>query len=797
MDVAAIDSTRKFYICAACAAPTGAIRTVPGVKVRRSVKISVLCGFGKYILPLVLALAGTAVPASVAQAPNPGDSSASLPPGPGREVFVQSCLTCHALGIAIDKRRTADDWRAEIQGMIGRGAPIDSTQADTILRYLRANFSAATSPALELPATPNESAKAIYPRPSGPDQWPAYGGGNANQNYSPLTQITPENVSKLEQAWVYHYGAGIVHVNDQGLDHRFEVTPLLIGDVMYISTPTSPATPGLKSSITALQPETGTVLWKYECPFNIHGRGIAYWPGDAKTAPRLIFATDGGLIMEVDVTTGKPPKDFGLRGRIDAYVGVSDEVVGESRRSTFTVPNPVMVYKDLFITAARPGEMGPPGPRGDIRAWDVRTGRPVWDFHTVPWPGEPNHNGYTGDQWRDVTGANVWSTMTLDNETGVLYASTGDLNSHAAGSHLYADCLLAIDTSNGKLKWFHQITHHDVWDWDSPTPPVLLNVDQHGKSIPAVLLTGKHSLLFLFDRRNGASLNGFTERPTPQPPTPSPAIWPTQPFPTAPGPLARIQMTRDEIPDLVPGMREACQKGWDDTSTVSEPLYGMRQSADHAALTYPSAVGGPNWGGGSYIPDLHMYFINVQNRASWRPKSAAGEPPSPAGPGGMTHPSPSEDGKMPAMRRPPRDGAGFNFRYKTPDGMELSCGALPWGELVAVNVDEKKIVWRVPLGKTEELGPAGEHTGSDNIGGSMATESGLVFIGATSDRRFRAFDAKTGNLLWETQLEAGGNATPITFMGKDGKQYVVIAAGGGTPAGRKVMSDTVVAFRLP
>jgi glucose dehydrogenase len=473
-------------------------------------------------------------------------------------------------------------------------------------------------------------------------------------------------------------------------------------------------------------------------------------------------------------------------------------VVGESRRNSYTVPNPVMIYKDLFITASRPAELGPPGPRGDIRAWDVHTGRLVWDFHTVPWPGEPNHDQYSDDQWRDISGANVWSTMTLDDQTGVLYATTGDLNAYSAGPQPYSDTLLALDAATGKLKWYHQITHHDIWDWDSPTPPVLMEVRQNGRNVPAVAITGKLSLFFLFDRRTGASLNGFNEKPTPQPAKPDPTIWPTQPFPDAPGPLARVQMTRDEVPNLAPGMREACQRIWDEGKTVSGPLYTARQSPDHATITYPSSVGGPNWGGASYIPDLHLYFVNVMNRVTFRPASAPGAPESGAGPGGMQHPSPDANAAPLAPRAPRQRGAPRDsFSFTTPDGVDLSCGALPWGELVAVDVDAKKIAWRVPLGMTEGIGPAGESTGTLNLGGSIATQTGVVFIGATNDRRLRAFDAKTGKKLWETTLDASAAATPITYMGKDGKQYVVVAAGGGTSIGRKVMSDELVAFRLP
>jgi glucose dehydrogenase len=777
---------------------------IPGVDMGKSLKVTGFYGYTTIAFLVVspLLLVAMALSDSFAQAPAPDAGVANLPPGPGRDVFVKSCSQCHALGMSTGKHRPPEEWRAIIQEMIGRGAQLDADQSATIQKYLAANFSAPASPLTEeIAGSSNQPAPVLYPRPQGPNQWPAYGGGNANINYSQLTQITPQNVSELKQAWVYHYGAGKLQQGDQGLDYRFEVTPLIIGGVMYLSTPSSPAKPDLKSSIAAIEPETGRLIWKWESPLNIHGRGVAYWPGDANTAPRLIFASDGGLIMAVDVTTGKLARGFGRGGRIDAYEGVSDEIVGESRRSSYTVPNPVIVYKDLFITGARPTELGPPAPRGDIRAFSARTGRLVWDFHTVPQPGEPHHDEYLDDQWRDLSGANVWSSMALDDQAGILYAPTGDLNGYAAGPQLYSSSLLAIDANTGKLKWFHQITHHDIWDWDSPTPQVLIDVRQNGKTIPAVALTGKHSLFFMFDRRTGAPLNGFTEKTTPQPPTPSPTVWPTQPFPDAgaPGPLARIQMTRDEIPDLVPGMRAACQATWDENHTVSEPLYAPRQSPDHAVITYPGSTGGPNWGGASYNPDLHLYIVNVQNRVTFRPAMAPGTAVDGAGPGGMPHSSMDEDASPTSPRNMRFRGGPRTqpFSFTTPDGVSLSCGALPWGELIAVDVDAKRIIWRAPLGVTEDIGPVGENTGTANLGGSMTTQSGLLFIGATNDRRFRAFDAKTGKKLWETTLDASGAATPVTFMGKDGKQYVVIAAGGGTSVGRKVMSDDVVAFRLP
>jgi quinoprotein glucose dehydrogenase len=601
-------------------------------------------------------------------------------------------------------------------------------------------------------------------------------------------------VSKLKQAWVYHFGAGQANQGDEGIDYRFEVTPLIIGDVMYMTTPAPPRAPNNKATVTALKPETGQVLWKFESPYNIHGRGLAYWPGDATTAPRVIFGTAQGLIMAVDVTTGQLAQGFGRNGVLDAYVGVSSEIVGESRRNSFTIPNPVTIYKNLIIAGSRPEESGPPAPRGDIRAFDVKTGRLTWAFHTVPQPGEPGHETYKADDWRDTSGANVWSTMALDEANGIVYAPTGDLNSDVGGSHLYASSLLALDAATGKLKWYKQIVHHDMWDWDAPTPPVLFDYKgKDGKTIPAVLQTGKQGLVFLFNRLTGESINGFTETPIDRPgPGQVGEVWPTQPLPKWPGNVARVQMKREEIPNFAPGMREACTKFWDDNKIVSVPLYAPRQTTSFATISYPSSTGGPNWGGGAYNPDTGMYYINVQNRATFRPKAAPGD-----GVGGMNRtPRPAPAGPpAPRLATAPRQAQPFTFTTK--DGLNLTCSATPWGELVAVDLRNEKIAWRVPLGTTPALGAAGANTGSPNLGGSITTKSGLVFIGAANDRLFRAFDGKTGKILWKAPLEASAHSTPITFMGANGKQYVVVVAAGGTSAGGREMSDTVVAYTLP
>ena len=631
------------------------------------------------------------------------------------------------------------------------------------------------------------STAALAATPATPaNQWTSYGQNRGSTNFSPLKQITPANVSTLKRAWTFRYGGGTDDDGDRGLDFRWEVTPLIIGGVMYVSTPSNPNKPELKATITAIQPETGKAIWKYESPRNIHGRGLAYWPGDGKVGPRLIFATDKGYLAAVDMKTGKLAASFGQAGLVDAYVGAVSEKVGETRRDTWTIPNPVAIYKNLIITGARPGEVGPPQPRGDVRAWDARTGKLVWTFHTVPQPGDPNNETYKNEEWKDRSGANVWSTITIDEKNGIVFAPVGDLNGRAEGPELYSDSLLALDAATGKLKWFKQIVHKDLWDWDQPTPPVLVDFKAaDGKSVPAVAMTGKQSLLFVFDRLTGAPLHGFEETPTPRSDDPKDMAWPTQPFPLKPGPLARTNMTRDEIPNITPEQHDYCTTFWDKNNIKSTGLYG-RPLISSGTISFPSTLGGPNWGGPSYSPETGLFIVNVQNMGQYR---NAG--PATAGFGGgprRPRPAPGE-----ASAAIVQSGFGYRIDAET----LLPCTPTPWGELVAVDINKGEIAWRAPLGITTALGDKGLNTGARNLGGNIQTAGGLVFIGATNDRRFRAFDTKTGKELWSVELEASAHSTPITYMGKDGKQYVVVIGAGGTAVGARRMSDTLNAFVLP
>ncbi len=673
---------------------------------------------------------------------------------------------------------------------------------------------------LSMPLVAQKRANAPRTGPTATDQWPNY---QHNSNFSPLTQITPDNVAQLRKAWTFSYGGGSRPSGSLGLDYRFEVQPLLIGGVMYISTPSSPYNESLTSTVTALEPETGTIIWQYKSPRGIHGRGLAYWKGSGAVGPRLYFATDKGYLMALDIKTGKLASSFGNQGEVDVYAGVASPEVAETRRDTFTIPNPVTVYKNLLISGARPGEGSPPEPRGDIRAWDAVTGKLVWSFHTVPWPGEPGHDDWTGDTWKDRSGCNVWSTLTADESTGLVFGSTGDSNhaNTAPGKNLYCNSIVALDGATGKLKWFHQLIHHDLWDMDMPTPPILVDVRTDGRVVPAVLQTGKFNFVFIFDRKTGDPLYGMDERPVDRSDDPSDQAWPVQPFPLKPGPIGRVGMTRDDISKLTPEIEKFCTGFWDShkmqpSSAYTLPVTGV------AKVRFPSPLGGPNWGPLSYNPQLGYVFINLHNSGTFLNGRSGGGGGFGGGGGGANAGS-ARDGQAGAgragdagasaeaaetptgdaglrRRGPGRGLLGEQFAYTLPGGQMAPCYAPPYGALVAVDVNKGEIAWTTTLGINEslsELGEVGLKTGARSMGGSIATASGLVFIAATNDRRFRAFDAKTGRELWVTELPASGHSTPMTYMGKDGSQYVVIAASGGTAIGRGLpISDQLIAFKL-
>ena len=589
--------------------------------------------------------------------------------------------------------------------------------------------------------------------------WSTYGRDPGARRYSPLTQITRENVANLRQAWSFDTGS-----------NTLQVTPIVAGGVMYLTG---------GSTVFALEPETGRQLWRYDAGGAVSRRGVAYWPGDAKMPPRLYTAAGQGRMVALDAKTGEPIDGFGDHGFVDMKAGI------RGVDGPFMLITPPVVYKDILITGGSNTENEPSvGLYGDIRGWDARTGRLLWTFHTVPRAGEPGVETWEGESWKDRSGTNAWSYMTLDVERGLLFAPTGSPTSDFYGAdrkgrNLYGNSLVALDAATGRLKWFQQLVHHDLWDWDLPAAPILIDVTRGGRTIPAVAQITKMSTLFIFNRLTGEPLFGMEERPVPQSDVPGEATSPTQPFPLQPPPLSRTAFdpARD-LYSLTPEHAAYCRKLWDENGMYTKGIF-TPPGLSGTMVTFPSTLGGGNWSGLSYDPARGLVFTNIMNLGQVARMQARSDPKT----GAVTYARTSPWGSPYA-------------RFWNPE-TKMPCSAPPFGELVAVDVNRASIVWRVPLGAFDDLKARGfDRTGTPNIGGTIATATGLVFIGATIDRRFRAFDAGTGTELWETTLEASAHATPMTFMGRDGRQYVVVAAGGDgllqSPPGSKI-----VAFALP
>ena len=599
--------------------------------------------------------------------------------------------------------------------------------------------------------------------------------------FSPLTQIDRSNVSRLTRAWTYHTGEleprnDTIRIRDNRRPPPFEATPLMIDGVLYLSTPST--------RVIALDAESGTERWTFD-PYagrekarvSAAHRGVAYWEGrgtGGATERRILVGTMDGRLIALDAGTGQPIKTFGADGAVNLRAGVAD-VSG-----AYGMSSPPTIFRDLVITGALVPESVGRGPSGDIRAFDVRTGALVWRFHTVPREGEPGNETWARDSWRDRTGVNVWSIMTVDVERGLVYLPLGSAASDfyggdRAGQNLYANSIVALDAATGKHRWHRQLVHHDIWDYDLPAPPALVTIRRGGREIPAVVQVTKSGLMFVFDRVTGEPLHQIVERPVPTSRVPGEAAWPTQPFPVKPAPLSRhTAMTEADLTDVTPESRAYCA----DVLRKATQRGGVYSPIDTAmGVWFPGTLGGATWSGVSFDPATGYAFVNVNDI------------------GAVGAMRPRAGGAMPRMYE---RWSPFGTYARFWDPNDLPCQRPPWGKLHAIDVSTGDYVWTVPLGVSDSLLARGVgKTGAPNIGGSIATAGGLVFIGGTNDRRFRAFDSRTGEELWVTRLEASAHATPITYRGpRSGRQFVVIAAGGGGFFSRD-QADVVAAYALP
>jgi glucose dehydrogenase len=581
---------------------------------------------------------------------------------------------------------------------------------------------------------------------------------STGSHYSAASEISPLNAISLKRAWTYHTGES---------GRQFETTPILANGLLYFTTQSS--------RVIALRPETGEELWAFDPHLSrgVENRGVSYWPGDAKHSPRLFLTTGDGTMVAIDAQSGQLAMSFGDNGVLNLRAGITDRYP----KASYKFSSPPVIYRNLAIVGPSTQENVSQGPSGDPRAFDAITGKAVWRFHTVPQPGERNNDSWGPDGWKERAGPSLWGEFTLDEANGLLFLPIGNptdsfYGADRPGKDLYANSVLALEAATGKLRWHFQLTHHDIWDYDASGAPALVDVQKDGHKIPAIAQITKMGLLFILNRLTGEPVFGVEERPVPPSEVPGEQAWPTQPFPVKPPPLARTTIDRADITKRTPAAEKYCLEQFDKYrhGDLYTP-FGLKPT-----LVFPGAMGGGNWGGVSYDPKLAYIFVNTSNM------------------GGIGQMVPT-----PAGSPVPYKNQSAYARFLDQD--QYPCQQPPWGELSAVNANTGDIAWRVPLGAFDELDSEPyKHGGSPNVGGSVATAGGVLFIGATNDSYFRAFDSHTGKLLLAIKLEAIANNSPMVYQGKDQHEYVIVAAGG--PAHLRNVgnslngADSLIAFSL-
>jgi quinoprotein glucose dehydrogenase len=586
--------------------------------------------------------------------------------------------------------------------------------------------------------------------------WDQYLGGADSSQYSSLDEIDAGNVGRLEVAWTYPTGE----------DYLFN--PLVVGNTMYVLAK--------GRSIVALDAATGRELWAHPNEGRVGTRGMSYWRSPDGADERLLYLNDGYLTA-IDAKTGDTIPTFGADGRVDLRIGLDGDI---STVRALQTNNPGRVYEDLIIMSLPAGGVSYASSPADIHAYNVRTGVLQWIFHTVPRPGELGADTWPEAGLGNYGGVHNWSESTVDSELGIIYIPTGTArydfyggNRH--GANLFGNSLLALDARSGKRLWHFQTIHHDLWDYDLPAAPKLLTVVHDGVRIPAIAQPSKQGFVYVFNRITGAPLWPIEERPVPQSDTPGEMSWPTQPFPTAPPPFARQSFTEA---DINPYISE------EDQAKVREILRASRNEGLYTppslqgAIMMPGHNGGTNWGGSAVDPRsgrLYVVSKELPTTANLR------TPQAPTGAGAAV----LRDGApRPPPLPPPNSGPDFipytvpvDFMIQPSTG--LSAIGPPWSQITAYDLNEGTILWQVPNGDVASLAAKGiVGTGSHAPrGGVVATGGGLLFIGTSSDRKFRAYDADTGQVLWSYDLPAATEGVPAVYA-VDGKQYVAIAVGG-------------------
>ena len=621
--------------------------------------------------------------------------------------------------------------------------------------------------------------------------WGYFGGTSGGTRYSAAQQIDRSNVDDLEEAWRYSTGELERRGPELIANSSTQTTPILVDGSVILCTPFN--------RLVALDPVTGRERWVHDpkvaldhsIPYQYNCRGVSAWRdpqavAGAACATRIFMGTNDSRLLAVDSRTGQPCAGFGEGGQVKIVRDWPDQFKGESKIMSAPVVASGVVAVGSFVM----DNLRTNAPPGTVFAFDARTGAPSWRFDPIPRdPADPAFATWLEGSALTTGAANVWSTMVADEARGIIYAPVGSaapdfFGGMRKGNNLYSSSLVALNATTGKPVWHFQSVHHDIWDYDVSSPPLLAELQRGNQKIPAVVQNTKQGFVFVFDRTNGKPLFPIVERPVPQGGLPGEWLSPTQPFPVKPEPLVPTTLTPDDAWGFTFWDRNACREKI--KSLRSEGIYTPPSLGAGTILT-PGSAGGANWGGAAFDPSRQLMVVNVNRVVQVVQMIPRADIP---GVEGIS----LANGKDVA--------AAIGTPYGTRRDWLLSplgapCTPPPWGELVAVDLQSGDVKWRVPLGSIEKQLPVKFewNLGTPSLGGPIITAGGLVFIAGAMDGYLRAFDIETGELVWRHEMPAGTQATPMTYEA-NGRQYVVLVTGHhmwfGTPAG-----DEVVAFALP